>query len=296
MRKPSTWLAGALLLCVFGDLSAATQSSETAATPAGSYGALSTSLVERAQIEVTRIQALVADGTLPKSRLEEAKSKLADAQDEAILARTLYGEVRIQDMGADDAKSMIEAAQRRVDRENNLVTERQTLLDNGILAKSEFAAFQDELDSRKRVLELAQNRVKLLDELREMADQEQRLERAARIDAPGLKDVMIRYDGDGRFNLGDLPTISSEFQRRFHHALPISALGQTMVHQSMGLDHRNRVDVALNPDQAEGVWLRQLLERLHVPYLAFRSAVAGAATAPHIHIGLGSVRLKLAQR
>jgi hypothetical protein len=64
----------------------------------------------------------------------------------------------------------------------------------------------------------------------------------------------------------------------------------------MGLDHRNRVDVALNPETSEGLWLRQLLEKLHIPYLAFRSAVAGAATAPHIHIGTGSSRLKLASR
>lgn len=283
-------------MCVFGSLSATTQTSEAADISANSYGALSATLVERAQNEVTRIQALVADGTLPKSRLEQAKMQLADAQDEAILARTLYGEVRLQDMTPEEARSMIDAAQRRVDREKKLVDQRRMLVDNGILAKSEFAVFQDELDSRRRVLGLAQNRLKLLDELREMANQELRLERAARMNAPGLKNVMTRYDGNGQFNLGDLPTISGEFQRRFHHGLPISASGQTMVHQSMGLDHRNRVDVALNPDQAEGVWLRQLLERLHVPYLAFRSAVAGAATAPHIHIGLGSVRLKLAQR
>ena len=96
--------------------------------------------------------------------------------------------------------------------------------------------------------------------------------------------------------MGDLTAISAQFEKRFHHALPVSALGQTLLHQSMGLDHRNRVDVALNPDQPEGLWLRALLERLHVPYLAFRSAVAGAATAPHIHIGTGSTRLKLAQR
>ena len=76
----------------------------------------------------------------------------------------------------------------------------------------------------------------------------------------------------------------------FHHTLRVSALGPTLVHQSMGLDNRNRVDVALNPDEAEGLWLRRFLERLHVPYLAFRSALPRAATAPHIHIGTGSTR------
>ncbi len=283
-------------MCLFGSFLAGAQGCAAADFPAASYGALSDTLLQRAQNEVTRIQELVEQGTLPKSRLEEAQARLADAQDQAILARTLYGEVRVQDMTTDEARSMVEAAQRRVDRQSKTVSERQILLDKGIMARSELAAFQDELDSRRRVLELAQNRVKLVDDLRQMADVEQRLERATLNGSAALKDVMIRYDGNGLFDLGDLPTISSEFEKHFHHALPISALGQTLVHQSMGLDHRNRVDVALNPDQAEGIWLRQLLERLHVPYLAFRSAVMGAATAPHIHIGTGSTRLKLAQR
>ncbi len=107
---------------------------------------------------------------------------------------------------------------------------------------------------------------------------------------------MIRYDGNGLFNLNDMTTISDEFERKFHRALPVSALGQTMVHRSMGLDHSNRVDVSINPETTEGLWLRALLERLRIPYLAFRSAFAGAATAPHIHIGLGSTRLVIAGR
>jgi hypothetical protein len=49
------------------------------------------------------------------------------------------------------------------------VEERQKLLDNGILARSEFTLFQDELESRQRVLELALNRSKLADDLRQMA-------------------------------------------------------------------------------------------------------------------------------
>ena len=278
---------------MLGGLSAGAQSAAAGDAPeSGGASALSRALVERAQDEVTRVRALVEQGTLPKSLLEEVEAKLADAQDEAILSETLYGQARLQDMTGEQAASMVDAAQRRVDRQSRLVAERQKLLDAGIIARSEFTSFQTELESRERVLELAQNRVKLLENLRAMAESEQRLERAARAPA----DVLIRYDGNGSFSLSDLPTISSEFEKRFHRALPISALGQTLVHQSMGLDHRNRVDVALNPDQPEGIWLRQLLERLHVPYLAFRSAVAGAATAPHIHIGPGSTRLKLASR
>ena len=277
-------------------LSAGGQTSSAGHTSVDGYGALAATLLQRAQNEVNRIKVLVDEGTLPRSRLQEAQMQLADAQDDLILARTLYGELRIEDMSDGAAQSMIDAAQRRVDRQSKVVETRRMLLEAGILAKSEFFVFQDELDSRKRVLVLTQHRFKLLEDLRQMADVEQRFERAARLGAPGLKNVMLRYDGNGKFSLSDLSTISGEFQKQFHYTLPVSALGQTLVHQSMGLDHRNRVDVALNPDQTEGLWLRGLLERLRVPYLAFRAPLPGAATAPHIHIGIRSTRLKLARR
>lgn len=290
MRKCANWRTVALILCVSCFLAAAQTNSADAPLPAAA--ALSNVLVDRAQQEVARIKALVEQGTLPKSQLEEAEAKLADAEDGAILSDTLYGQPRLQDLTTAQAAAMVEAAQRRVDRQSRIAAERQGLLEAGIIARSEFTSYQDELETRKGVLELAKNRAKLLEELRQMAEIEQRFERAARVS----RDVLIRYEGNGVFSLDDLPAISGQFEKRFHHALPVSALGQTLVHQSMGLDHRNRVDVALNPDQAEGVWLRQLLEKLHVPYLAFRSAVPGAATAPHIHIGTASARLKLASR
>lgn len=284
-----------MLVAVVGGLGT-TLSLPAANTPSANYSALSRTLLERAQKDVIRIRALVEQGTLAKSQLDQAEARLADAQDDAILAETLYGQVHLQDMTPEQAQAMLAAAQRRVDRQTKVVAGRQLLVNNGILAPADFRADRDELDSRERVLELARNRLKLLGELREMADNEQRFIHAAQVGNTPPNNVMIRYDGNGLFDLSDLPAISSEFQKHFDRALPISALGQTLVHQSMGLDHRNRVDVALAPDSAEGLWLRALLERLHIPYLAFRSAVAGAATAAHIHIGTGSTRLKLAQR
>ncbi|MBV9294339.1 MAG: hypothetical protein JO145_02110 [Acidobacteriaceae bacterium] len=296
MRKCPKWRSRGLLFFVLGTLFWSMQLVAADEVPGSTYSALSDTLVQRAEHEVSRIKVLVDQGTLPQTRLADAEARLADARDEAVLAHTLYGQVRIQDMTPADANAMMAAAQSRVDRQTQIVKDRQQLVDSGILAKAEFSAFQDELDTRKRVLELARNRIRLLEELRQMADTEARLERAGQNGQSGSKAMMIRYDGNGLFDLGDLTAISAEFQKHFHKPLPVSALGQTLVHQSLGLDHRNRVDIALNPDQAEGLWLRQLLEKLHVPYLAFRSAVAGEATAPHIHIGTGSTRLKLAQR
>jgi hypothetical protein len=296
VRKSSKLRAVGLFFWLFGGVLAWTQTTDSTDVPGTTaYNGFSTATLERAEHEVPRIKALVDDGTLPKSRLAEAQMALSDAQDEAILTHIFYGDTRTQDTTPEQTKAMLRAAQARVDRQQKIVEDRQKLLNSGALARSDFAALQDELASRKRVLQLVQNRAKLVQDLQQMANVEQQFERAAQSGA-GAKYVMIRFEGNGLFNLSDLTAISSQFQKRFHHSLPISALGQTLVHQSMGLDHHNRVDVALSPDQPEGIWLRQLLERLHVPYLAFRSAVAGAATAPHIHIGTGSTRLKLAQR
>ncbi|MBV8572904.1 MAG: hypothetical protein JO319_19950 [Acidobacteriaceae bacterium] len=262
-------------------------------TPAPTVATLSNALVDRAEAEVSRIQALVAQGVLPKTRLLEAEDKLSDARDEAVLAATLYGQPRVQDMTPDQAAAMTTAAQNRVDRQQKTLAHREELLAMGILSRSDLAADQDELEARKRVLGLAQNRVQLMDELRQMAETEQRLKNLSRA---ATSAVVIRYDGDGLFQLADLPRISAAFESRFRRPLPVSAVGETVLHRSMGLDHRNRVDVALSPDSPEGLWLRSFLERLQIPYLAFRSALAGAATAPHIHIGLGSNRLNLAGR
>ncbi len=289
------FLAGLTAACRLSPLIANPAQATETNPPTVASDALASSQLARAENEAARIKVLVDQGTLSKSRLSAAEEEVADARDQLTLARTLYGQPHLQDMTTGQAAAMVEAAARRAQRQEKLVADRRNLLDSGILAKADFESSEQELASRKRVLELAQNRLKLLAELKQMAEAEQRLEQSAR-DATALNRVMVRYDGNGHFDLGDMTTISSEFERKFHSALPVSALGQTAVHQSMGLDHRNRVDVALNPDGTEGLWLRRLLERLRIPYLAFRSALAGAATAPHIHIGPGSTRLSAAER
>ncbi len=150
------------------------------------------------------------------------------------------------------------------------------------------------LEMRRGTRDLAQSRAQLLVQLANMAKAEQELERSRQDDLDSPKDIMVRFDGNGIFSPDDLKTVSAEYEKRFHEPLPISALGQTLMHQSLGFDHRNRVDVALSPDQKEGLWLRAFLERLHIPYLAFREAIPGAATGAHIHIGPASTRLKTA--
>ncbi len=102
---------------------------------------------------------------------------------------------------------------------------------------------------------------------------------------------VIRYAGGKRWSLAALPALERFFTARFGHALPVSARGQTAVHDRLGFDHRNALDVAVHPDTTEGRALMDYLRANDIPFLAFRSARAGVATGAHVHVGEPSARL-----
>ena len=103
--------------------------------------------------------------------------------------------------------------------------------------------------------------------------------------------TLVRHLGDRAWSLAMAPTIGRLFADRFGRSLPVSAFGQTAVHDRLGFDHRNAVDVAVHPDSTEGQALMAWLRERGVSYLAFRGAVPGASTGAHIHIGDPSPRL-----
>ncbi len=251
--------------------------------------------VDRAQANLQRIRTLVDQGALPRSAITEAEAAVGEAEDRAILDRTLYSSESVADITDKDADAMVHAARRNVDRQKAVVDRQQQWVAKGVIARSELQSLEDELTSRQRTFQLAVNRKSLIEELRQMALAEDRLVHAAQ-SGQDLSHVMIRYQGDGAFNAADLARVENAFRKHFQSPLPISAMGQTALHTSMGLDHSGRVDVALSPESKEGVWLRYFLENNRIPYLAFRAAAVGAATAPHIHIGTGSSHLHLASK
>jgi hypothetical protein len=97
--------------------------------------------------------------------------------------------------------------------------------------------------------------------------------------------LVEKFSGIGSFTSADFQKVELAFMEKFAKPLPISANGDTSLHRSMGFDHRGRIDVALNPDQPEGSWLRQYMTSHKLPYFAFRGAIAGKATGAHIHLG-----------
>jgi|ERR1700686_113587 len=100
----------------------------------------------------------------------------------------------------------------------------------------------------------------------------------------------IRYNGVGRWLLSQAGTIEVFFQQTFKRPLPIAVFGQGAIHNQWRLDHHNAMDISLNPDGAEGQALINFLQINGIPFSAFRAAIPGVATGPHIHIGMPSHR------
>jgi len=103
--------------------------------------------------------------------------------------------------------------------------------------------------------------------------------------------MLVRYRGAARWSLAEATKIQSFFARRFGRPLPVSAWGQTPLHDRLGFDHHDAVDVAVTPDSPEGAALMAYLRNAGYSFMAFRGKVAGEATGAHIHIGDASRRV-----
>jgi len=234
--------------------------------------------VARARQELEHVQWLIKTGALPPVKMAEAQQNLDDAMDEAVLERTLYG--HLEENGENDGAEMVAAARRRVDRQQEKVSHINKLIAEGLASPGDREDLEKELSSREDALEGATVRAALLGQIAGMAYVEQE-----------KGPVEEKSPGDHLIEPKELKALTLAFEKKFSEPFPVSARGQTAVHSALGMDHAGRVDVAVNPDSQEGIWLREYLDEHTIPYYAFRAAIAGKATAPHIHIGPGSTRL-----
>ena len=99
-----------------------------------------------------------------------------------------------------------------------------------------------------------------------------------------------RYTGAGGWVIGEAWKVQRFFSDTFKKQLPVAVFGQGAIHDRWRLDHRNAMDISLHPDSVEGQALLNFLQQNGIPYLAFRGAIPGTATGPHIHIGRPSHR------
>jgi hypothetical protein len=188
-----------------------------------------------------------------------------------------------------------------VDRAAAEVEKRRELFARGIVSRKE-------LEDSERVLEIAD--AKLAGTRREMVVADHSLAEALIEPPPPLRPpdrglppgrpapegdqttpVLVHYRGPARWSLAEAPKVQGFFARRFGRPLPVSAFGQTPVHDRLGFDHRDAIDVAVTPDSPEGVALMAFLRGAGISFLAFRAPVKGEATGAHIHVGPPSRRL-----
>jgi hypothetical protein len=179
------------------------------------------------------------------------------------------------------------------------------LVADGLVARNELDASEQELTAAQARLAETKQQIANADHLiaetkkaEELAKTQAAQNQIAMAQANRIRNLtrptILRYGGQagvGSSIIANLPTIQTFFLNKFGRALPTSAIGQSATHNALNYDHRNAVDVALRPDSVEGQALISYLQSNGIPFLAFRAAVPGVATGPHIHIGNPSHRL-----
>ena len=170
------------------------------------------------------------------------------------------------------------------------------LLDEGLISKVQFEENElavkgerDKLESARRQMTEADAQIASIlveSEAEKTIAKNLRLARQSLVRTTSF----TRFTGTAGWNLGEAWKVQRFFSDTFNKQLPVAVFGQGPIHDRWRLDHRNAMDISLHPDSAEGQALLNFLQKNGIPYLAFRSAIPGTATGPHIHIGRPSHR------
>ena len=172
--------------------------------------------------------------------------------------------------------------------------ERRELLERGVISRKEFddreaaaGAAREKVAETRRAIAAAAHALSEATAARALA--------SVRPLGPGGYEQgagLIRYNGPAAWSLTpDTARLRQFFASRFGRPLPVSALGQTPLHDRMGFDHRDALDVAVHPDSAEGRALMDHLRAAGIPFIASWSAVPGSSSGAHIHVGQPSPRV-----
>ena len=179
------------------------------------------------------------------------------------------------------------------------LTQLQQLFSEGLIARVELEKAQQELKDAKAKVTRTQNEIALSTELAAEIKKASELAKVAQTNKfvkPVLKAIntagaTVMRSTTGSWSIGNLSQVQQFFSQTFGRALPVSTIGQSATHNRMGWDHRNSVDIGIHPDSQEGRALMSYLQMSGIPFLAFRAAVPGVSTGPHIHIGFPSHKL-----
>lgn len=223
-------------------------------------------------------------GAAAVSSADTARDALEQARAESMRASQEYRASLdpLLALQTETSRRAVEAAERR-----------RALLASGIVSRREVEEAERAAAGAADALERTRARIAEADTLIAEADA-MRLVALLAPAAPGglqISPALVRHAGAGEWTLGMTSRLQRFFAERFGRLLPVSAFGQTPLHDRLGFDHRNALDVAVHPDSAEGQALMGWLRGHGVSFLAFRGAVPGEATGAHLHVGEPSPRL-----
>ena len=192
------------------------------------------------------------------------------------------------------AQGLIELQQAEVEKLTKNTDLLRQLHSEGLIATVELEKAEQELTAAKtRVEETAKAEELAKVQAAELAKAQQ-LAKTKSFVKPTLmplKSATVLRSTAGSWSMANLSTVQQFFSQTFGKPLPTSTIGQSATHNRLGWDHRHAVDVGLHPDSTEGRALIAYLQNAGIPFLAFRGAVPGVSTGPHIHIGSPSHRL-----
>ena len=188
---------------------------------------------------------------------------------------------------AASAQSSIDLQQADVEKLTKNTDLLRQLYSEGLIARIELEKAEAELTAAITRVEETQK----AEELLKKAEQAEQLAKAQPVVKTLVKPTLMLRSTAGSWSMTNLGTVQQFFSTTFGRALPISTIGQSATHNRLGWDHRHAVDVGLHPDSNEGRALIAYLQNAGIPFLAFRGAVPGVSTGPHIHIGSPSHRL-----
>jgi Outer membrane efflux protein len=232
--------------------------------------------------------------TVGQSKSRKAANKqaetivsLAKLRDEYIKATKYYKE---------SLGKLVEIYEKNVSRSEDALKQSKLLFDEGLISKQQLDDSEHAVADAKGKVALARQQLETADTqiantLLE-AEAEAKMAKLAkgRRGAFLTTTAYIRYNGSSAWSLGDAWKVQRFFLDTFKRPLPIAVFGQGAIHDRWRLDHHNSMDISLQPDGIEGQTLINFLRASGIPFLAFRQAIPGTATGPHIHVGLPSHR------
>ena len=238
--------------------------------------------------------ALSAQKRVAKPRAAKTKTQPAKPIDE--LGRLREEFIKATNEYKASLEKLRESYEKSVTGAEAELTKSQELFAAGLISRNKLEASEAELAQAKgKVAEVNQRmtgaEAQIADTVLE-AEAEKTFARARPIPKGGLVSTtaMIRYNGAAVWSLSDAWKVQRFFLNAFKRPLPVAVFGQGAIHDRWRLDHHNAMDVSLHPDGPEGQALLGFLRASGIPFLAFRQAIPGTATGPHIHIGRPSHR------